>query len=78
MQFVQADGGWRVTFLEENLRTTLPRRFCFRDPEKIREMACKGGAETTLAGGQGIEQGIALGRGGVWLTLSPAQCAALR
>ena len=77
MQFVEVEPGWRVTFLEENLRTALPRTFYFRDAEKIREMARKGGAES-LAGVQGVDSGIALGRGGVWLALSPNQCAALR
>jgi hypothetical protein len=36
--------GWQVQFLEANLKTPLPRKFTFADPEKIRELARRGEA----------------------------------
>ena len=36
--------GWQVQFLEADLRTPLPRKFTFTDPDKIRELARKGEA----------------------------------
>jgi hypothetical protein len=32
-------GGWEVQFLEPDLKTPLPRKLTFTDPEKIRELA---------------------------------------
>jgi hypothetical protein len=37
-------GGWNVQFLEADLKTPLPRRFTFADPDKIKEMARRGEA----------------------------------
>jgi hypothetical protein len=34
--------GWQVQFCEADLKTPLPRRFTFADPEKIRELARRG------------------------------------
>jgi hypothetical protein len=31
--------GWQVQFLEPYLKTPLPRKLTFADPEKIRELA---------------------------------------
>jgi hypothetical protein len=31
--------GWQIQFLEADLKTALPRKFTFTDPEKIRELA---------------------------------------
>jgi hypothetical protein len=30
--------GWQVQFLEADLKTSLPRKLTFADPEKIREL----------------------------------------
>jgi 2-hydroxychromene-2-carboxylate isomerase len=38
-------GGWQVQFLEADLKTSLPRKLTFTDPEKIREMARRGGLD---------------------------------
>jgi hypothetical protein len=35
-------GGWEVQFLEADLKTPLPRKLTFTDPEKIRELARRG------------------------------------
>jgi hypothetical protein len=36
--------GWQVQFLEPDLKTPLPRKLTFADPEKIRELARRGGS----------------------------------
>ena len=78
MQFILAKEGWSVTFLEEDLKTSLPRRFVFQDDVKILDLARRGGAEFNLAGRQAIEQEISMGRGAVWLSLTREQYAKLR
>jgi hypothetical protein len=78
MQFILAKGGWSVSFLEPDLKTSLPRRFTFQNDVKILDLARRGGAEFNLAGHQAIEQGIAMGRGAVWLSLTREQYAKLR
>jgi hypothetical protein len=65
--------GWYVSFLEPDLRTPLPRTFNFCDPQKIRELARRGGALDTLEGKQMLEQGIEVGRGGLYLNLTHEQ-----
>jgi hypothetical protein len=37
-------GGWEVQFLLADLKTPLPRKLTFADPEKIRELARRGEA----------------------------------
>jgi hypothetical protein len=43
MTFFQREG-WYVQFLEADLKTPLPRKLTFTDPEKIRELAKRGEA----------------------------------
>jgi len=45
-------GGWQVQFLEADLRTPLPRKVTFSDPEKIRELARRGEAWARLSLGR--------------------------
>jgi hypothetical protein len=73
MQFMLAKGGWSVSFLEPDLKTSLPSRFTFQDDVKVLDLARHGGPEFNLAGRQAIEQGIAMGRGAVWLSLTREQ-----
>jgi hypothetical protein len=73
MHYQQMRAGWRVSFLEKDLKTALPRTFLFQDQQKVIEMAKRGGADFTLAGRQVIEQGLRNGRGGVWLNLCEEQ-----
>jgi hypothetical protein len=65
--------GWYVSFLEPDLKTPIPATFNFADPEKIRDLAQRGGALSTLEAKQTLEQGIETGRGGVFLTLTEDQ-----
>jgi len=78
MQFMLAKDGWSVSFLEPDLKTSLPRRLTFQNDVKFLDLARRGGAEFNLAGHQAIEQGIAMGRGAVWLSLTREQYAKLR
>ena len=70
--------GWQVQFLEADLKTPLPRRFIFADPEKIRELARRGEAWGTSEARQMLENAIETGRGGVYLRLTAEQYGKLR
>jgi hypothetical protein len=47
--------GWQLSFLEADLKTLLPRKLCFSDPEKIRELARRGEAMQTSEARQLME-----------------------
>jgi hypothetical protein len=70
--------GWQVQFLEPDLKTPLPRKLTFTDPEKIRELARRGEAWGTSEARQMLEHAIETGRGGVYLRLTPEQYGRLR
>ena len=70
--------GWQAQFLEADLRTPLPRKFTFTDPDKIRELARKGEAWGDSESRQMLEYAIENGRGGVYLRLTPDQYRKLR
>jgi hypothetical protein len=67
-----------VQFLEPDLKTPLPRKFTFADPEKIRELARRGEAWGNLESKQALEAAIETARGGIYLRLTPEQHAKLR
>jgi hypothetical protein len=71
-------GGWEVQFLEADLKTPLPRKLTFADPEKIRELARRGGSWRDSDSRQMLEHDIENGRGGIYLRLTPEQHATLR
>jgi hypothetical protein len=71
-------GGWQVQFLEPDLKTPLPRKLTFADPEKIRELARRGGAWRDSESRQMLEHAIDVGRGGIYLRLTPDQYSRLR
>jgi hypothetical protein len=71
-------GGWEVQFLEADPKTPLPRKLTFADPEKIRELARRGGAWRDSESRQMLEQDIENGRGGIYLRLTPEQYGRLR
>jgi hypothetical protein len=76
MSFMQRKG-WFCQFLEPDLQTALPRKLSFSDVEKVRELAKRGGGLTDLESTAALEHGIEIGRGGLWLSLTPAQYAKL-
>jgi hypothetical protein len=70
--------GWRITFLERDLKTSLPRSFVFQDSTKVIEMAMRGGADSMSADKQALEYALELGRGSAWLNLTREQYAKLK
>jgi hypothetical protein len=50
MQFSSAKEGWLVTFVEENLNTSLPRRFVFQNDVKILDLVGAEELSSTLPG----------------------------
>jgi hypothetical protein len=70
--------GWQVQFVESDLKTPLPWKLTFTDPEKIRELAKRGEAWGDLESRQMLEHAIELGRGGIYLRLTPEQYRKLR
>jgi hypothetical protein len=65
--------GWHVSFLEEDLKTSLRKHLTFADPKKIIELAERGGAKMTSEDRAMIAHGIENGRGGIWLQLTDEQ-----
>ena len=72
MGFMQRHG-WHVYFMLPDLQTHLPRKLTFTDPQKIVEMAKRGGMEQTSESKAAFGHGISTGRGGCWLQLTPGQ-----
>jgi hypothetical protein len=64
---------WSCQFLEEDLKTSLPRKLTLEDPAKLFEVAERGGYRMNLEGRQAIERAIETGRGGIWLELTEEQ-----
>jgi hypothetical protein len=65
--------GWLCQFLEEDLKTPLPRKVMFEDDQKIWEMAKRGGFTLNISGRQELQDKIRKGGGGIWLELAPEQ-----
>ena len=74
----QDRNGWQCQFLEADLQTPLPKRLHFASSDKLVELVERAGGfidqETRLM----LEQGISMGRGGVFLRLTEEQYAKLR
>jgi hypothetical protein len=77
MSFMLRDG-WRCQFLEEDLKTSLPRKVTLDNPAKLIEMAERGGTRLNLEERQALDHGIETGRGGIWLELTAEQYASLK
>jgi hypothetical protein len=69
---------WDCQFLEEDLKTPLPRRASLSTPAKLLEFAERGGCILSLEDRQAFEHGLSIGRVGLWLNLTRDQYAALR
>jgi hypothetical protein len=77
MHFVFREG-WYCQFLDEDMKTPLPRTLSFADDQKIWEMAKRGGFTLNIAGRKELEAALRKGVGGIWLDLRPEQYAKLR
>jgi len=69
--------GWQCQFLEADLKTPLPKRLHFSSPDKIIELVERGGGLRDQESRLMLEQGISMGRGGVFLSLTEEQYAKL-
>jgi hypothetical protein len=69
--------GWHCQFLEEDLKTPLPRKLVLPDAAKLVELAQRGGYVLNLENRQALDHAIANGRGSIWLELTPDQYAKL-
>jgi len=70
--------GWHCQFLEEDLKTSLPRKLHFASSQKIIELVEHTGGFTDQDALSMVNQGIEMGRGGIFLKLTEEQYAALR
>jgi len=71
-------GGWYCQFLEEGLKTPLPRKITLQDPAKLIELAEHGGYGLNLEGRHALDNAIENGRGGIWLELTEEQYQKLK
>jgi hypothetical protein len=69
----EPDSGWFCQFLEPDLKTPLPKKLTFAHADKIRELARRGEASGDLESKQALEHAIEMGRGGIYLRLTPEQ-----
>jgi len=69
---------WHIQFLEEDAKTVLPRKLTFANVEKVRELSVKGGGLRDAESKQAFEHGLSIGRGGMYLALTPQQYAKLK
>jgi hypothetical protein len=70
--------GWQCQFLEADLKTPLPRKLNFTSSNKIAELIERAGGFKDSAERQGFDHGVAIGRGGVFLSLTDEQYAKLK
>jgi len=74
----QCRNGWQCQFLEQDLKTALPRRLQFKSSDKLIELVERAGGfphqETRLA----MLHGIEMGRGGIFLNLTAEQYGRLK
>ena len=70
--------GWHCQFLEDDMKTPLPRTLTFADDQKIWEMTKRDGFTLNIPGRQELEAALRKGVGGIWLDLTPEQYAQLR
>jgi hypothetical protein len=71
--------GWYCGFLEEDLKTPLPRKLALASQDHLLELAERGGATLDLEAREAIRHAIEMiGRGGVWLNLTDEQYKRLK
>ena len=74
----QCRNGWHCQFLEEDLKTPLPRKLRFASSHKIIDLVEHAGGFTDQDARSMVNQGIEMGRGGIFLKLTEEQYATLR
>lgn len=74
----QTQSGWHCQFLEEDLKTPIPKKLNLLRQERLFEIAERGGYRLNLEGRQALQRAIEMGRGGVWLELTEEQYRKLK
>lgn len=74
----QCRNDWYCQFLDQDLKTSLPRKLHFASSDKIIELVQRGGGFSDLESWLALDQAIVTGRGGVFLYLSPEQYSKLK
>jgi len=69
---------WKSQFLEADLKTPLPKRLHFTSPDRIIELVERGGGFPDQESRLMLNQAIAMGRGGVFLSLTDEQYGRLK
>ena len=69
---------WCISFLEADCKTVLRRKLAFAQPEKIFDLAKRGGAEFGECVRIDLQRGMEKGRGGIWLDLTIEQYRKLK
>lgn len=70
--------GWYCQFLEQDLKTALPRKVTFGSADEVLQMAVRGGCKLDTERRQAFDYAINMGRGGVWLELTEEQYRKLK
>jgi hypothetical protein len=73
----QCRNGWHCQFLEQDLKTALPRKLHFASSDKVVELVERAGGFTDQDARLAVSQGIELGRGGIFLKLTEEHYAKL-
>ena len=76
--FFMLRNGWHVSFLEPDLKTPLPLKLTFATPDKLLEIHERWGEGRLLEDRSALEYAIQMGRGSIWLVLSPEQYGKLK
>ena len=61
--FFQYRNGWQCQFIEQDLKTSLPRKLRFASSDKVVELIKRGGKITDQKSRLMLDQAIATGRG---------------
>jgi hypothetical protein len=75
--YFQDRKGWQCQFLEQNLKTPLPRKLQFKSSDKVVELVERGGGITDQECRLMLNQAIVNGRRGIFLNLKDEQYAKL-
>jgi len=76
--YFQDRNGWHCQFLEKDLKTSLPRKLHFTSADKVIELVERGGGIKDQECRQMLDQALAKGRGGIFLSLTEEQYAKLK
>lgn len=76
--FIRQTNGWHCRFHNDDLgRSPISKHFIFQDPRKIHAIVRRGHGLNQAETSEPIDQAIAAGHGGFWLSLSDEQLNAV-